>query len=135
MKTILYVEDNALVVLAYRGVLTREGFNVDVAEDGLEAMKKLSASRPDLVLLDLMMPKITGTDVLKFIRTTANLKTLPVIMLSEGTIADMANEALALGVQGALLKSRCNPKELVELVKKVLGGEAPESAVAGPAVS
>lgn len=121
MKTILYVEDNPVVVQAYRGVLTREGFAVEMADDGLMAMKKLSTTVPDLVLLDLMMPKINGTDVLKYIRSTPHLKTLPVIVLSDGSMADVAQNALALGVTAALLKSQCNPKLLVQTVKTVLG--------------
>src|SRR5579859_1482037 len=109
MKTILYVEDNPLVVLAYKNVLVREGFNVEVAEDGLVAMKKLVATKFDLVLLDLIMPKINGTDVLKYIRSTPALKAMPVVILSDGSIADAAQGALAIGVEGALLKSTCNP--------------------------
>jgi CheY-like chemotaxis protein len=133
MKTILYVEDNAIVVQAYKGVLTRAGFNVDVADDGLVAMKKLAMGSPDLVLLDLMMPKINGTDVLKYIRSTPKLKMLPVIVLSDGTMADVADMALRLGVQGTLLKSQCTPDELIKLIKKVLGEDAPPAAPATPA--
>jgi len=125
MKTILYVEDNAIVVQAYKGVLTRAGFNVDVADDGLVAMKKLAMTQPDLVLLDLMMPKINGTDVLKYIRSTPKLKPLPVIVLSDGTMADVADMALRLGVQGTLLKSQCTPDELIKLIRKVVGEDAP----------
>jgi len=129
MKTILYVEDNAVVVAAYRAVLMREGFNVIVAGDGLEAMKALATGTFDIVLLDLMMPKINGTDVLKYIRSTPKLKALPVIVLSDGTMADVATIALNLGVQGTLLKSQCNPKILVDTLKTVLG--LPESPAPG----
>jgi chemosensory pili system protein ChpA (sensor histidine kinase/response regulator) len=122
MKTILYVEDNAVVIQAYRAVLTREGFDVEVAKDGLAAMKMLATAKFDLVLLDLMMPKIDGSDVLKYIRSTPAIKTMPVIILSDGSIADVAQRALALGVQGALLKSRCTPKDVIQAVNKVLSG-------------
>ena len=125
MKNILYVEDNAIVTQAYGNVLRREGFNVDVAEDGLAAMKKLAATKPDLVLLDLIMPKINGTDVLKYIRSTPMLKSTPVIMLSDGSMADLAQGALAIGVEGALLKSRCNPQILLETIREILGEGAP----------
>ncbi len=128
MKTILYVEDNPVVVQAYKNVLTREGFNVEVAEDGLVAMKKLAAEKFDLVLLDLIMPKINGTDVLKYIRSTDAIKSTPVVMLSDGSMADLAQSALAIGVEGALLKSRCNPQILLETIRKVLGEENPAPA-------
>ncbi|HXE41380.1 MAG TPA: response regulator [Candidatus Baltobacteraceae bacterium] len=134
MKNILYVEDNAIVTQAYGNVLRREGFNVDVAEDGLAAMKKLAATKPDLVLLDLIMPKINGTDVLKYIRSTPMLKSTPVIMLSDGSMADLAQGALAIGVEGALLKSRCNPQILLETIREVLGEGAPANPASTHAV-
>lgn len=133
MKTILYVEDNAIVVQAYRGVLTRAGFNVDVADDGLVAMKKLATGKYDLVLLDLMMPKINGTDVLKYIRNTPAMKDQSVIVLSDGTMADVATLALRLGVQGTLLKSQCSPDELINMIRKVLGEDGAPAAPAAPA--
>lgn len=128
MKTILYVEDNPIVVQAYKNVLTRAGFNVEVAEDGLVAMKKMATAKFDLILLDLIMPKINGTDVLKYIRGTPAIKSTPVIMLSDGSMADLAQGALAIGVEGALLKSRCNPQILLETIRKVLGEENPAPA-------
>lgn len=125
MKTILYAEDNAIVVQAYGNILRREGFNVDIAEDGLVAMRKLAATKYDVVLLDLFMPKINGTDVLKYIRSTPSIKATPVIILSDGSMADVAQSALAIGVEGALLKSRCNPQILIETIRKVLGETSP----------
>jgi len=130
MKNILYAEDNALVVQVYGNVLKREGFGVEVAEDGLVAMKKLAAGKYDLMLLDLLMPKINGTDVLKYIRSTPALKAMPVIILSDGSMADVAQDALAIGVEGALLKSTCNPKILVDTVRKILGEPPPVAAAA-----
>ena len=74
MKTILFVDDDAVIVQVYRARLLREGFDVEVAQDGLTAMKLLMAEKPDLVVLDLMMPKFSGADVLKFIRAEPALK-------------------------------------------------------------
>lgn len=128
MKNILYAEDNALVVQVYGNILKREGFNVEIAEDGLAAMKKLSGMKFDLVLLDLIMPKINGTDVLKYIRSTPALKSVPVIVLSDGSMADVAQNALSIGVEGALLKSRCNPQILLETIRNVLGIAPPPAS-------
>jgi len=68
MKKILLVEDDAVVVEIYRKKFLREGYLVEVAEDGLVALKQLPLVKPDLVVLDLMMPKFNGAEVLKFIR-------------------------------------------------------------------
>jgi DNA-binding response OmpR family regulator len=70
MKTILFVEDDAVIVQSYRMGLERAGFRVEVAEDCLAAMKILLLLKPNLVLLDLMMPKLNGADVLKYIHST-----------------------------------------------------------------
>jgi CheY-like chemotaxis protein len=91
-KTILYVEDDTVVLTAYRNRLEQEGFQVDTAQDGLEAMKLLSMLVPDLVLLDLVLPKINGAEVLKFIRSHPRLKTVPVIILSTNSFINLAQE-------------------------------------------
>ena len=124
MKTILFAEDNPLVALAYRNALTRGGFRVEAAEDGLAAAKILPALQPDLVVLDLMMPKFTGTDLIKYIRSTPGLKSTPVIILSEASIADVAQEAITIGAERVFLKSRCTPAILIEAIKELIGGSA-----------
>src|SRR5208282_5712685 len=63
-KTIIFVEDNPVVLMAYRNRLQREGFHVESAQDGLEALKILSQFVPDLVVLDLLLPKLSGVEVL-----------------------------------------------------------------------
>jgi CheY-like chemotaxis protein len=123
MKRILIIDDDEVVLRLYQTALTRQGFQVDAAKDGLAGITELRKSPPDLVLLDLMMPKFTGVDVLKFIRGDAALKTLPVILLSNSFMNDMAGQAVALGVQRALLKVRCSPHYLVALINEVLAGQ------------
>jgi DNA-binding response OmpR family regulator len=73
MKTIFLIEDDAVIVHVYRTRLLREGFQVEVAEDGLAALKMLPTVNADLVVLDLMMPKLNGVDVLKYIRSTVSV--------------------------------------------------------------
>ena len=130
MQTILFVEDNPLIILAYRRVLERAGFRVTAAEDGLEAAKMLAASKPDLVVLDLVMPKFSGTDLLKYIRATPALRSTPVIILSEVSIADVAQEAISIGAERVFLKSRCTPAVLVGAIKQLLVDNEP--AVSSP---
>jgi DNA-binding response OmpR family regulator len=124
MKTILHVEDDALIVHIYRGPLVRAGFQVETAEDGVIAAKMLFKSRPDLLVLDLMIPKLSGRDVIKYIRTTPVLQTLPIIILSSASIADQGVEASALGVERMLYKSQCTPAILISAIHDLLGGIA-----------
>ncbi len=119
-KNILFVEDNALIIQIYRSHLEKSGFHVEVAEDGLEAMRKLVPFKPDLVLLDLLMPKVDGTHVLKYIREQPSLKDTKVIILSDATIADAAHGAMALKPDRAFLKSECTLKQLLAAVRDLL---------------
>jgi len=125
MKTILHVEDDAVIAHVYSEAMTRAGFNVIVAEDGLVASKTLFKTKPDLVVLDLLMPKLAGADVIKFIRSTPALKALPVIVLSEAGIADQGLGAAALGADRVLYKNQCTPAVLVGVIHEFLDGPAP----------
>ena len=132
MKTILYVEDDGLIVHLYRSALLRAGFQVEVAEDGLIASKALFKSRPDLVVLDLLIPKLTGAEVIKYIRSTPALKTLFVIVLSQASLADQGVAAAALGADRLLYKSKCTPAILIATINELLGGVRPENLPPGP---
>ena len=131
MKTILHVEDDPLIVHIYGMALKHAGFQVEVAEDGVLAAKMLFKSRPDLVVLDLMIPKLTGKDVIKYIRSTPALQTLPVVILSSASIADLGVEATALGVENVLYKSQCTPAILVSVVNSLLR-DTPDSSAQLP---
>ena len=122
MKTIFLVEDDLVVIKVYAAKFLREGFGIEVAKDGLEAMKMLAAVRPDVVVLDLMMPKFNGVDVLRFIRSTPSLKDVPVIILSNAHMTPLAQEAAAIGAERSLLKSSCTPGQLIEVINGLLSG-------------
>ena len=132
MKTILFVEDDAVIVQAYRMGLERAGFRVEVAKDGLDAMKILLLLKPNLVLLDLMMPKLNGADVLKYIRSTPALKATPVIILSNASIADLGQEAIAFGADRVFLKALCTSRQLIGAANELLNSMAPSPQPAVP---
>jgi len=127
MKTIFIVEDDAVVVHVYRAKFVREGFGVEVAEDGLVAVRMLAAVKPDVVVLDLMLPKLSGVDVLKFIRSSPALKDTPVIILSNAHMSSLAQQAATIGAERAFLKSSCTPSQLVEVINDILSGNTIES--------
>ena len=123
MKTIFFVEDDSVVVQMYSAKFVREGFRVEVAEDGLVAMKMLPTVKPDVIVLDLMMPKLNGVDVLKYIRSNPALKATPVIILSNSHMTKLAQEAAAIGAERALLKSSCTPGQLIGVINDLLSGK------------
>ena len=123
MRNILLVDDDPQILELYQDGLAQQGAQVDTAADGLAAITALRTAKPDVVVLDLMMPKFTGVDVLKFIRSEAALKDLPVIVLSNSYMNQLAAEATALGVQKALLKVRCSPSVVLGIIDDVLAGK------------
>jgi CheY-like chemotaxis protein len=121
MKTILFVEDDTNIVEIYREGLLREGFEVLIAADGLAAMKSLHNTKPDLVILDLIMPKFSGAEVLKFIRSNPALKDTKVVVFSNDFMAEVALEAAKLSADATLLKFTCTLEQLINVVKTLLG--------------
>ena len=123
MKQILFVDDDPLVLRIYREALSKQGFQVDSANDGVSAAKALRATKPDLMVLDLMMPKLSGVEVLKFVRAEPALAHLPVVVLSNSYMHDLAHDAAVTGAQKALLKVRCTPLVLLEVIRELLEGK------------
>jgi CheY-like chemotaxis protein len=122
MRNILLVDDDPHILQLYQERLAQEGARVVTAADGVAAIQALRGGKPDVVVLDLMMPRFTGVDVLKFIRSQPELKTLPVVVLSNSYMNQLAAEAAALGVQKALLKVRCSPSVLLGIINDLLAG-------------
>lgn len=123
MKRILIIDDDTVVLQMYREALVQSGFQVEAANDGIAGVMALKRTPPDLLVLDLMMPKFTGAEVMKYMRSEPALKNVPVILLSNSFMNDLAGKAVALGVQRALLKVRCSPPYLVSLINEVLAGK------------
>jgi len=122
--TVLFVEDDPVVLTAYGNRLRQEGFQVEPAHDGLEALKLLSVLAPDVVILDLVLPKFNGEDVLKFIHKQPRLHQIPVIILST-TSADISAEPILERAQRQFLKETCNFPMLLRAIQEVLSGTPP----------
>lgn len=119
-KKILYVEDDLVTLTAYQKRLQQEGFAVEAACDGIQAMNILRQREPDLVLLDLVLPKFDGEDVLKFIYSVPRLSRIPVIILSTNSAICLKNEPLLEKANGHLLKHDCTFQKLLGEIEKVL---------------
>jgi DNA-binding response OmpR family regulator len=121
-KKILIVDDEPNIVISLEFLMRRDGFEVAVAQDGEEALRIIREQRPDLVLLDVMMPKLNGFEVCKQVRGDLALSDTRIIMLTaKGRQAEVA-KGLALGADGYITKP-FSTRDLVIQVRSLLGLE------------
>jgi len=126
-KKILLVEDDVALASVYRSRLELEGFEIREVNNGEDALSAAVEFRPDLVLLDAMMPKISGFDVLDILRNTPETKEMRVIMLTALSQPKDKERAENLGVDDYLVKSQVVIGDVVERVKHHLGLTPPLS--------
>ena len=120
-KTILLVEDDTALAGVYRSRLELEGFVVQEVNNGEQALSAAMDFKPDLILLDAMMPKISGFDVLDILRNTPETADIRVIMLTALSQPKDKERAESLGVDDYLVKSQVVIGDVVERVKFHLG--------------
>ena len=118
-QSVLIVDDEPMARTLLRLMLVRAGFNVSEAEDGYDALEKVQASQPDIILLDVMMPGMDGFTVCEELRQRKETSGLPVIMLSAKTDLDSINKGLRVGATKYLTKP-ISPEDLTRHVKEVL---------------
>lgn len=120
-KNILIIEDDEQVARVYRVKLEQDGIKSATAGDGEEGLRKIISEKPDLVLLDLMLPKEDGFWVLEELKKKPELKKIPVIVLSNLGQKGDEERALGLGAKDYMIKTDVSIKEVVDKVKKFLG--------------
>lgn len=111
---ILIVEDERSVRQLYRAALTLAGFTVDTAEDGLSALRKIDDERPDLIVLDLHLPRLDGLTVLSELRANSHTWSIPVVVVT-GT-----DNEHALRHASAVLRKPCEPEALLAVIERHL---------------
>jgi DNA-binding response OmpR family regulator len=126
MKKMLIIEDDQIVGTIYRHKCQAEGFQVELAGDGEAGWNAIQSFKPDVVILDLMLPKLNGVEILTRIRGNAEFKDLPVIVLSNAYLNTLVQEAWKAGANNCLIKASCSPKQLIEVVRKTLGTHGTE---------
>ncbi|MGM0535699.1 MAG: response regulator transcription factor [Pseudomonadota bacterium] len=119
MAKVLVVDDEANIVLSLEFLMQQAGFDVDTAEDGESALSRIAASPPDLVLLDISLPGISGFDVLEQLRGDPDHARLPIIMLTAHGREVEREKGLALGADDYITKP-FSTQALVEKVKTLL---------------
>ncbi len=120
-KTVLLVDDDLTLREMYEERLKVEGFNIVQATNGEEALQKAREIKPNIVLLDIMMPKVNGFDVLKELKATDDLKDIPVIVLT-ALIQDVDRvQGKKLGAADYIVKSETMPGEVITKIKNAIG--------------
>jgi len=121
-KRILLVEDDRFLRRACEASLRQRGLTVTTAADGEEGLRLARSEHPDLILLDMLMPKLSGLEVLRALRGDAATRNVPVLILSNSSREQDIAEVTTLGVSGYFVKSNLSLQELGELVGRLLTG-------------
>ena len=119
-KKVLIVEDDEMLAGMYAEKFTMSGYNAQVAHDGSEGLKQVESFMPDIVLLDIIMPKVDGFVVLKRIKSNDALSKIPVIMLTNLGQEDDINKAKKLGATDYFVKANHTPAEIIKKVEGIL---------------
>jgi CheY-like chemotaxis protein len=125
-----------IVANIYRNKFSVEGYQMETALDGLAGLETVRSFRPDAVILDLMVPKMTGVELMKKLRSEPDFQKLPVIVFSNAYMTSMVQEAWKAGATKCLSKANCTPKQLIDVVRGALfpnGAGDPASAPLGAA--
>jgi len=120
MKTILFVEDEFTLQKTLGEVLTKEGYQVISALDGEIGLRMAKEKKPDLILLDLILPKMNGFEVLKKIKEDEAIKDIPIIVLTNLEGMEDIQKALELGAATYLVKANYSLEEVLEKIKKTI---------------
>lgn len=117
---VLIVEDDEFLANIYKTKFDMEGFKVGLATNGEEGWKSAKKKKPDIILLDILLPKVDGYVLLKQLKEDAELKGIPVILLTNLGQKDDVDKGLELGAVDYLIKAHFKPSEVIEKVRKAL---------------
>jgi len=120
VKHILLVEDDRFLIDIYSTKLKQSGFSVEVVTTGEEVLKRIAEKKPDLLVLDIVLPQLNGWQLLKKIKANPKLKDLKVIILSNLGQKEEVEKGMSLGASKYLIKAHYTPSEVVGEIKKLL---------------
>lgn len=119
-KSIILVEDDEFLAELYATKLKLEGYEIYLALDGEKGLKLIKEKKPNLILLDIILPKKDGFEILKIIKADKELKNIPVILLTNLSQKDEVKKGLDLGANDYLIKAHFMPSEVVKKIKQSL---------------
>lgn len=121
MKKILLIEDEEIMISLLQRKLTVEGYEISVTRDGEEGLKAMREVRPDLILLDIIMPKMGGFEVMEEMQKDKTLAKIPVIVISNSGQPVEIDRAKKIGAKDWLIKTEFDPQEVIDKVVKQIG--------------
>jgi DNA-binding response OmpR family regulator len=124
MAKVLIVEDDTLISRMYLQAFTLEGFEVQIAVNGRLGIDKLAEFRPDIILVDIMMPVMNGIEMLAELKNNTDTEDIPVIMLTNLSDTRTAEAALKQGAARYLVKSDYNPVDIIAIVNEILSSKS-----------
>ncbi len=119
---VLIVEDDQLIQRMYQKIFTFQKYEVVTASDGEEGLEKARSEAPTIILLDVMMPKANGMEVLQRLKADSETKHIPVVMLSNLAGENDVETALSHGAVKYIIKSEYDPKEIADMVEEIIKG-------------
>jgi len=132
MKKILIIEDDPIVAHIYRTRLEKEGYTVETCDDGQAGFYRIHEFHPDGVLLDLMLPKMNGVDILKKIRAQSQFANVPVIVFTNAYVPNMIQEAFSAGASQVFNKATLTPRQILDSLHLLLNGSGAQAS--GPVI-
>lgn len=123
MKKILVIDDDQFFAKTLEAALPKEKYLVVAAEDGEMGLEKLKSEKPDLVILDLMMPKLDGTAFLKKLQESTDLPKVPILVSSNLSSVKKISDVMAMGAVGYVIKSDESLQSIVQDIERVIGEE------------
>jgi len=117
---VLIIEDDSYISDMYRIKLESENFEVVTAKDGIIGIRTIEKQKPDIVLLDIVMPKIDGFSVLKTIKRNPELKEIPIVLLTNLSQKENVERGFELGADSYIIKAHFTPSEVVKKIKDIL---------------
>ncbi len=116
MKKVLIIEDDQIVANIYRNKLIVQGYQVEVANTGEAGYDMIKSFRPHAVVLDLVLPKLSGVELMKLVRAEPDFAKLPIIVFSNTYLTQMVQEAWKAGATKCLSKANCTPRQVIEAI-------------------
>ena len=120
MTKILLVEDDPLINRMYQKLFTLEGYETEIAENGQEGLDKLESFKPDIILLDIMMPTMNGVEMLTHLKENPKTANIPTVVLTNMSDIRVSNEVFAKGANLVIVKSENDPDQVIAWIKSVL---------------